>query len=163
MLSEIDREDIPSDSSIGTKIFYVKDEIIGKLFPGMTLLRTTSIRDQEWSARMEIDVTAAFDVVVANVLKIESWGNDKTTIRIRHHAPLIPGVPFYLWDPSFEDGINIFEFKPSDDRPEQQETHFIDIMRLPHEHLAEELIEQLSRKVFALCGKLMEQLSKKAD
>ena len=133
MLSEIDTEDVPADSSIGTKIFYVKDEIIGNLFPGMTLLRVASFKDEEWSARVEIDVTAAFDVVVTNVLKVERWGDDKTTIRMRHHAPLIPGVSFYLWDPSFQEGIDIFAFQPSNERP-REETHFIDILRLPHEH-----------------------------
>ena len=32
------------------------------------------------------------------------------------------------------------------------DTHFIDIMRVPHEHDAQALVAQLQQKVFALCG-----------
>jgi len=124
----------------------------------MALLRTASIRDDKWSARVEIDVTAAFNIILPLVLKVTTWGNDYTTTELRHHAPLIPGVPFYLWDASQQDGIDLTLFKPSTDTPQatHEITHFIDIMRLPHEHSAEDLVDQLRRKVFALCGATFE-------
>ena len=65
MLNELDNDAIAADDPIGVKIFYIQEELIGSLYPGMTMLRTASIKDEAWSARVEIDTTAAFDVVLS--------------------------------------------------------------------------------------------------
>ena len=116
------------------------------------MLRTASIKDEAWSARVEIDTTAAFDVVLSAVLRVTMWGQERTTLSLRCHAQLDPGIPFYLWDAGFEDGIDLEKIKLESVANKSMDTHFIDIMRLPHEHDAQALVAQLQQKVFALCG-----------
>ena len=65
-------------------------------------------------------------------------GQERTTLTLRCHAcQLDPGIPFYLWDAGFEDGIDLEKIKLESVANKSMVTHFIDIMRLPHEHDAQ--------------------------